>query len=203
LELTIDEFYKLGNIMNSINILFILYQNKNEKKYIIKILDLINKELSQVLVEGDNRNEVIKYVKEIKEKIKEFDEQRKELDTFILLSKLIDFFNLYNQKEYKKSIDYIHKLDLLPINSMNDIENYVERFKNNEEIIQFKFNEIIYSYMDSLYNLFKLEKNNNNYNEVAKIKNWENVIFNFSGHLQNQLSSYTFSKLLKFDSLMR
>lgn len=101
-----------------------LVDDKRPSDHLLKILNIINRELSQVLIDGENRREIISLAEKIRQKfIKEKLEdklrgRKAELKTFALLYDLTQFFDLCHTSKYNDALLVISIFILFTIFSL-------------------------------------------------------------------------------------
>lgn len=118
LQLAASEYESTGRYATAIDMYFMLEEfgrlekDMKSSDYLLKILQIINRELSQVLIDGDNRQEVINTALKVNRKFSlekltlKFDNPMdlKQFETFTLLLQLTQFFDLYLDSKFLEAL---------------------------------------------------------------------------------------------------
>eukprot|EP01080_Neovahlkampfia_damariscottae_P000905 gene905-9815_t len=206
LKLTCDEYEKNGRYDTAIHLNFLLEYfsdstQSDSNYYLQNILSIINKELSEVLLGGRNRKEIIQLAQEINKQFGGKLERKlssfEKYETFHLLFKLIQYFDLYLGNKYSDCLNSMENIALIPMNE-DERDEKIDKYKRVDKLIQSKYSEIIYTLMDCLFQLYSKDTENNYefYRERA------NCLLSFAGNITD-MSNEIYQQLMKLEGKMK
>eukprot|EP01027_Heterolobosea_sp_BB2_P016821 GEZU01023893.1.p1 GENE.GEZU01023893.1~~GEZU01023893.1.p1 ORF type:complete len:380 (-),score=172.24 GEZU01023893.1:184-1323(-) len=133
--------------------------------FLQKILLIMNKELGQVLVNGNQRDEIKFLAQKVDQKFRHdklastrLKGDRKQYNTFVTLMKLTDFFDYAltpRPENMTLALELMDSLNLLPFD-MQSIEDKLQKFKDLDETVRRNFGEIIRTTAHIIFNLHTL-----------------------------------------------
>jgi nuclear pore complex protein Nup93 len=181
-------------------------------QYLTNIIMIVNDELSQVLISGDNRDLVIQLANTVNQKFskgnlrfKMKEEDRRHFDTFSMLLRLVSFFNLFRAEKYNEAYDLISNIGIIPFQKER-IDTAVYQFNNLDDTIQRKMSDIITASMTILCNLYQQEKTRASglatTHRLQELRHRANTVLSFAGYIQNYVSSDSYGKLIKLNVAM-
>ena len=207
LRSTGKEFENTGSIDIAIQIYF-MEEDKASDDYsienspLLKILNIVNDQLSQVSVRRDNMGDILRLAALVEKRMTTFQEKLKDdgpgsqaLSLFSQLSKISKFYDLFNSGNYEDALRWMNSLNLglLPFD-IQKVNSCLQEFKRKDKIIQMKYSELLWATMLCLYNMPKESKN-------LMYQHAPSVLVSFAGLIQSYITPEDYQRLVRIEQL--
>lgn len=126
------------------------------------------------------------------------------VDTFNVLLDLLDFFQLYNAKQYKEALNLMQKINLIPLHK-DSVESTAEKFRHVDSLILRTISDVVIAVMKTLVENFKETKSlleayghdKSLESHLQDLQEGAEALISFAGTVPYQLPSDTSSKLVR------